>query len=581
MGPGLAQAQRATIHPTLEAAMDAFDYDVIVVGSGFGGSVSALRLAEKGYRVAVFESGRRWRPADFPKTNWQLPKALWFPRLGCTGTQRISLLGKCLLFSAAGVGGGSLIYGNTLYEPLDGFYRDPHWAHITDWRVELAPYYDQAKRMLGVATNPRMTPADEVLRGIAAEMGVAETFHPTEVGVFFGEPGTTVPDPFFGGAGPSRAGCIHCARCFTGCPHNAKNTTVTNYLYLAERLGVEIHPLSTVSDVRPRGSGGYVVTVERSGRWLRKRRRTFTADQVVFAAAALGTQKLLHTLKATGSLPRISDRLGELSRTNSEAVLSATSPSRSDFAQGIAITSSIHPEPNTHVEVCRFGPGQNALAVLSAPLVDGGPYRLYRFLLTVLTHPLRFLRSRWVRHGSEHSVILLVMQSLDNSLTSFRKRGLFGYRMTTRQGVGTPNPDWIPLAHDVARRFAKHLGGEVTGTYLDILNIPSTAHYIGGCVMGLSAQDGVVDPYQRLYGYPGLHVVDGSTVSANLGVNPSLTITAQAERALAYWPNKGDPDPRPALGAGYRSVAPVPPRHPAVPAGAPGALRLPVHGRAE
>jgi cholesterol oxidase len=551
--------------------MDALDYDVIVVGSGFGGSASALRLAEKGYRVAVFESGRRWEPADFPKTNWQVRKALWLPRLGCTGTQRISLLGKCLLFSAAGVGGGSLIYGNTLYEPLDAFYSDPHWAHITDWRSELAPYYDQAKRMLGVATNPRMTPADEVLLAIAGEMGVADTFHPTDVGVFFGEPGKTVPDPYFGGAGPSRAGCVHCARCFTGCPHNAKNTTLTNYLYLAE-----IHPLSTVTDVLPEPGGGYVVTVERSSRWLGRRRRRFTADQVVFAAAALGTQKLLHTLKATGALPRISDRLGELSRTNSEAVLSATSRTRSDFAQGIAITSSIHPEPNTHIEVCRFGPGQNALAVLNAPMIDGGPYRLCRFLLTVATHPLRFLRSRWVRHGSERSVILLVMQSLDNSLTSFRKRGLLGYRMTTRQGAGTPNPDWIPLAHDVARRFANRLGGEAMGTYLDVANIPSTAHYIGGCVMGLSAADGVVDPYQRLYGYPGLHVIDGSTVSANLGVNPSLTITAQAERALAYWPNRGDPDPRPALGTGYQRIEPVTPRHPAVPAAAPGSLRLPV-----
>jgi cholesterol oxidase len=439
--------------------MGTLDYDVIVVGSGFGGSVSALRLAEKGYRVAVFESGRRWQPADFPKTNWQVRKSLWLPRLGCTGTQRISLLGKCLLFSAAGVGGGSLIYGNTLYEPLDAFYRDPQWADITDWRSELAPYYDQAKRMLGVARNPRMTPADDVLRTIAGEMGVAETFHPTDVGVFFGEPGETVPDPFFGGAGPSRAGCIHCARCFTGCPHNAKNTTVTNYLYLAEKLGVEIRPLSTVSDVRPRGSGGYAVTVERSGRWLRKRRRAFSADQVVFAAAALGTQKLLHALKASGSLPRISDRLGALSRTNSEAVLSASSRTRSDFAQGIAITSSIHPEPNTHVEVCRFGPGQNALAVLAAPLVDGGPYRFGRFLLSVLIHPLRFLRSRWVRHSSERSVILLVMQSLDNSLTSFRKRGLFGYRLSTDRH-SEPRVDPAGPRHCAPLREAPRRGGD-------------------------------------------------------------------------------------------------------------------------
>jgi cholesterol oxidase len=314
----------------------------------------------------------------------------------------------------------------------------------------------------------------------------------------------------------------------------------------------------------------------RSDRRIRKQRRVFTAEQVIFAAAALGTQKLLHTLKDTGSLPNVSDRLGELSRTNSEAVLTAASWKRTDFAQGVAITSSIHPEPHTHVEVCRYGKGQNALFGITAPLVDGGAYRFLRFLLVVLRHPLQFLRSRVGYRASEHGVILLVMQSLDNSLTSFRKRGLFGYRLFTKQGTGEPNPDWIPVAHDIARRFAKKIGGFALGTYADVFNIPTTAHYIGGAVIGLSPDEGVIDPYQRLYGYPGLHVVDGSAVSANLGVNPSLTITAQAERALAYWPNKGDADPRPPLGSGYARISPVAPRRPAVPEAAPGALRLPV-----
>jgi cholesterol oxidase len=554
----------------------AFDYDVIVIGSGFGGSVSALRLTEKGYRVGVLESGRRWNPEDYPKSNWHLRESMWLPRLGCTGPQRASLLGKCLLFSASGVGGGSLIYGNTLYEPLDNFWSDPHWAHITDWKAELAPYYDQAKRMLGVAANPLMTPADEVLRDVAHDMGVADTFHPTNVGVFFGEPGKTVPDPYFGGAGPHRTGCTHCARCFTGCTVGAKNTTTTNYLYLAEQNGAVVHALTTVVDVRPLQGGGYEVATMRSDRRIRKQRRVFTAEQVIFAAAALGTQKLLHTLKDTGSLPNVSDRLGELSRTNSEAVLTAASWKRTDFAQGVAITSSIHPEPHTHVEVCRYGKGQNALFGITAPLVDGGAYRFLRFLLVVLRHPLQFLRSRVGYRASEHGVILLVMQSLDNSLTSFRKRGLFGYRLFTKQGTGEPNPDWIPVAHDIARRFAKKIGGFALGTYADVFNIPTTAHYIGGAVIGLSPDEGVIDPYQRLYGYPGLHVVDGSAVSANLGVNPSLTITAQAERALAYWPNKGDADPRPPLGSGYARISPVAPRRPAVPEAAPGALRLPV-----
>jgi cholesterol oxidase len=502
------------------------------------------------------------------------------PRLGMTGAQRASLLGKCLLFSAAGVGGGSLIYGNTLYEPLDNFWTDPHWAHITDWKSELAPYYDQAKRMLGVAPNPLMTPADEVLRDVAEDLGVGDTFHMTNVGVFFGEPGETVDDPYFGGAGPRRTGCTHCARCFTGCQVGAKNTTTTNYLYLAEQGGAKVHPLTTVTDVRPMPSGGYVVETAHSERRLRtgfrKTQRRFTAEQVVFSAAALGTQKLLHKLKDTGSLPDISPRLGELSRTNSEAVLTAASWRRDDFAQGVAITSSIHPEPETHVEVCRYGKGQNALFGITAPLVDGGAWRALRFLLVLLRHPLQFLRSRIGYRASEHGVILLVMQSLDNSLTSFRKRGVFGDRLVTRQGTGEPNPDWIPVAHDIARRYAKKIGGFPLGTYADVFNIPTTAHYIGGAVIGLSPDEGVIDPYQRLYGHPGLHVVDGSAVSANLGVNPSLTITAQAERAMAYWPNRGDADTRPALGAGYQQIAPVAPKRPTVPDAAPGALRLPL-----
>ena len=559
--------------------MGEFDYDVVVIGSGFGGSTSALRLSEKGYRVAVIESGRRWDAkvgTDFPKTNWNLRKSMWMPRLGLKGTLRMSLLGKCALFSACGVGGGSLIYGNTLYEPLDGFYNDPHWAGITDWRSELAPYYDQAKRMLGVNPNPRTTPADEVLQSVANEMGVGDTFHHTDVGVFFGDPGVTVPDPYFGGVGPERAGCTHCARCFTGCPNNAKNSTTKNYLFLAEQLGAEVFPLTTVTDVRPRPDGGYDVDMARSGALLRKRKRTFSAEQVIFSAAALGTQKLLHQLKDTGRLPNISPRLGELSRTNSEAVLTAASRSRSDFATGVAITSSFHPEAQTHVEVCRYGPGSNAISSLVAPLVDGGPMRAARFVWTCLRHPIVYARSVWIRGASDRGVILLVMQALDNSLTSYRKKSIFGPRLMTKQGLGEPNPDWIPLAHDIARRYAKQIDGDAYGTYMDVFNVPTTAHYIGGAVIGVDANDGVIDPYQRLYGYPGLHVIDGSAISANLGVNPSLTITAQAERALAFWPNRGEQDTRPALGDPYVRLRPVQPKHPAVPEAAPGALRLPL-----
>lgn len=554
--------------------MSDYDYDVIVIGSGFGGSVTALRLTEKGYRVGVLESGRRWNAEDYPKTNWNIRKSIWAPRLGLTGPQRISALGKCLVFSGSGVGGGSLIYGNTLYEPLPEFYGDRAWAHITDWKSELAPYYDQAKRMLGVVENPRVGPKDEVLLQVARGMDVADTFHRTQVGVFFneGSEGEEVDDPYFGGAGPRRAGCIHCSECFTGCKHNAKNTTTVNYLHLAESLGAQVHPLTTVTSVAPDGAGGYRIETVASDRLFRKNRRTFTAKEVVFAAAALGTQKLLHKLRADGTLPRLSPRVGALTRSNSEAIIGVTSKSRKDFAQGVAITSSIHPEPQTHVEVCTYGSGQNALFLQTVPMVDGGAFRFLRLLLTMLLHPVQFLRSQNAHGASDRSVILLVMQSLDNSLTSYLK----GRRLVTRQGSGEPNPTWIPLAHDIARAYAADIDGISGNIATDIFNIPATAHYIGGATIGDSAETGVIDPYQRVYGHPGLHVADGSAITANLGVNPSLTITAQAERAMAFWPNKGEPDPRPDLGAAYQRISPVAPARPAVPSTAPGALRLPV-----
>ncbi|HEX2915377.1 MAG TPA: GMC family oxidoreductase [Chloroflexia bacterium] len=569
-----AEAQKE-VEPVRGGKLDD-SYDVIIIGSGFGGSASALRLTEKGYRVAVLEAGRRFNDDTMPKNSWHLPSFLWAPRLGCFGIQRISLLKDALILSGAGVGGGSLVYANTLYEAPPAFYKDPQWSHITDWKAELAPFYNQAYRMLGVVTNPAVTPADEVMREVAGEMGVDHTFKLTPVGVFFDEPGVEVADPFFGGVGPRRRGCIQCGECMTGCRHNAKNTVLKNYLYLAERSGATVYPLTTVTTVRSLADGRYAVDTVRTNGLLRRGKRTFVAPQVIFAAGTFGTQKLLHHLRDEGYLPRLSRRLGELTRTNSEAIIGARTFRRDvDFTRGVAISSSFYPDEHTHIEPCRYGKGSNAMGLLSTALADAdrGP-RLLAWLREFLRQPGKMLRHLSMRHWSEQSIIALVMQTHDNSITCYTKRGLFGRRLTSKQGIGEPNPIWIPVGHQVVRRIAAHIRGVALGSWNDVFNIPMTAHFLGGCVIGDSAETGVIDPYQRVYGYPGLSVMDGSALSANLGVNPSLTITAQAERALALWPNKGDRDERPPLGEPYKRLEPIAPEKPVVPAGAPAALRL-------
>ncbi|MEV4490227.1 GMC family oxidoreductase [Micromonospora coxensis] len=557
----------------------AYDYDVLIIGSGFGGSVSALRLTEKGYRVGVLEAGRRFADTDLPATSWRLRRYLYAPALGCYGILRLSLLRDVLVLSGAGVGGGSLGYANTLYEPPQAFFTDPQWAEVTDWAAELAPYYDQAKRMLGVTVNPVETAADRALRAVADDLGVGHTYRRTPVGVLFGDgPGAAVADPFFGGAGPARRTCTLCGSCLTGCRQGAKNTLVKNYLYLAEAAGAVVHPLTTVTAVRPLPDGGYAVDTRRTGGRLRPRRRRFTAGQVIVAAGALGTQRLLHRMRDRGLLPAISPRLGELSRTNSESILGARTRRRdTDHSHGVAIGSSIHPDPVTHVEPVRYGPGSNLLGLLATVLVDdtGGRPR-WAAGLRELARGWRDLRLlAWPGRWSEQTVVLLAMQPLDNSLTLHTRRGLFGRRrLTSRQGVGEPNPAWLPAAHEVARRVADRIDGVPLGALTELVGRPVTGHFIGGCPIGPDPAHGVIDPYHRLYGHPGLHVIDGSAVAANLGVNPSLTITALAERAVAMWPVAGQPDPRPALGQGYRRVDPVPPVRPVVPPSAPAALRL-------
>ncbi|MGD0220376.1 MAG: GMC family oxidoreductase [Acidimicrobiales bacterium] len=557
--------------------MDAGEYDVVVVGSGFGGSTAALRLTEKGYRVLVIEAGRRFDETTLPKTSWRLRSFFWVPKLGLLGIQRVTLLRNVMILSGAGVGGGSLVYANTLYEPLAPFFRDAQWGRITDWRAELAPYYDQAKRMLGVVPNPTTTPADEVMRAVANEMGAGGTFITAPVGVYFGEPGVEASDPYFGGVGPDRTGCTECGECMTGCRHGAKNTLLKNYLHLAERGGAEVLARTTVTAIKPRADGRYEIATGRTGAWVRKHHSTLVAADVVLAAGAIGTQELLHRMRDAGILTNLSPRLGELTRTNSEAILGARTFRRDvDFTRGVAITSSFHPDERTHIEPVRYGRGSNAMGLLTTALADGDKrYRFFTWAREVARHPVMMARNLSMHRWSEQTIIALVMQTRDSSLDCYLKKGLFGTRLTSRPGHGGPNPTWIPAGHDAVRRIARRVGGFAAGGWNDVFNVPMTAHILGGAVIGDSPEAGVIDPYQRVYGHPGLHVADGAAISANLGVNPALTITAQAERALALWPNKGEPERRPPLGAPYEHVDPIPPRSPVVPAEAPAALITP------
>ncbi|MGB3699436.1 MAG: GMC family oxidoreductase [Gordonia sp. (in: high G+C Gram-positive bacteria)] len=564
------------------------DFDVLIIGSGFGGSVSALRLVEKGYRVGVIEAGRRFEDDQFAKTSWRLNKFVWAPKLGLMGIQRVHMLKDVMVLAGAGVGGGSLNYANTLYKPPTPFFTDPQWNHITDWEAELTPHYEQARRMLGVVTNPTFTNSDRIMKEVAEEMGVGDTFTATPVGVFFGAktggegaPGEKVADPYFGGAGPERTACTECGACMTGCRVGAKNTLMKNYLGLAERGGATIVDRTTVDRLEQRADGSWLVSAHGSSSWgpLGARRRQFTADQVIVAAGTFNTQKIMHRAKGS-TLPKVSDAMGVLTRTNSESILGAQArkydPSR-DFTEGVAITSSFHPTSNTHIEPVRYGKGSNAMAYLQTLLTDGGsvPNRFGQFLKQVAKNPLMLVRLLLVRRWSERTVIALVMQNNNNSLTTFvRKRGPFKY-VTSKQGIGEPNPTWIPEGNEATRRIAAKLpGGLSGGTWGDIVNMPLTAHYLGGCVISDDPAKGVIDPYHRVWNYPTLHITDGAAITANLGVNPSLSISAQAERAISLWPNKGEADSRPAQGQAYQRLSAVAPKAPMVPASAPGALRL-------
>ena len=519
------------------------DFDWLVVGSGFGGSVAALRLSEKGHRVAVMECGRRFGDDDLPRSTWDLRRYFYAPRLGMRGIFRLSTFRDVSVVSGAGVGGGSLGYANTLYRAPARFYREGQWAELADWEQALAPHFEEAERMLGVTEVEADDPADELLREYAREIGADDSYAKTRVGVFFGEPGVTVPDPYLGGAGPDRAGCIRCGRCMVGCPHNAKNTLPKNYLWLAERAGAEIIPEREVVDVKPigaaDGSEGYEVTTQRPGAWLRKDRRTVRARGVVIAAGALGTNKLLARCKHAGSLPRVSERLGRCVRTNSEAILAVTLPKdHTDLIKRVAITSSIYPDPDTHIETVTYGDAGDSMSLLYTLMVGDGTRvtRPLKLLGTIARHPLRLLRTISPRGWSRRTIIVLCMQTLDNAISLVPKRSLGGgIHLQTQQDPERPNPTFIPVANHFAAWLAKRTGGIAQSSIMEaVLNTPSTAHILGGAVIGADPSRGVVDARQRVFGYENLLVCDGSAIPANVGVNPSLTITALAEHAMSH-----------------------------------------------
>lgn len=517
-------------------------FDFIIIGSGFGGSVSALRLCEKGYRVLVIEKGRRWNTNEFPKTNWELQRWLWMPQAGLRGFFKMSFFRHVTIFSGVGVGGGSLVYANTLPIPGDEFFAGGTWAGIRDWKQELEPHYVTAQQMLGAARNPALAHGDKVLQEVAADIGRSDQFHATDVSVYFGQPGKTVPDPYFDGRGPSRTGCIFCGGCMTGCRHNSKNTLDKNYLYLAERLGLTILAETEVTALRRRDAG-YRVEVRTGSGW-RKRRTHYTADKVIVAGGVLGSMDLLLRMKEDpDGLPNLAPALGDYVRTNNEALIGVvTRRPDLDLSKGIAIGSILHTDAHSHVEPVRYGEGSNFFKLLTLPHApaDTLPKRLAHLVGLAVREPLRTLRAMAVTDLAKSSQILLYMRTLESTLKFRLGRSLqtaFQRGLETVLSSGEAPRAFMPEATELAERFAEKIDGSpVTMATETLMGIPSTAHILGGACIGANPDGGVIDHTHEAYNYPGLYVIDGSAVSANPGVNPSLTITAMAERAMTFIP---------------------------------------------
>ncbi|MGB1274321.1 MAG: GMC family oxidoreductase [Nannocystaceae bacterium] len=516
---------------------DKFDHDYIVIGSGFGGSVSGLRLTEKGYRVLMLEKGRELGPGDFPRTNWNLKRWLWMPSLGFRGLFQMKFFRHVTVLSGVGVGGGSLVYANTLPIPKDGFYNSSSWSHLANWKDELRPFYTIARQMLGAVPNPTFTPADRVIREVARE--IDKPFERTHVAVYFGQPDVTVKDPYFGGEGPDRTGCNMCGGCMLGCRYGSKNTLDKNYLYFARKLGMKLHADTEVTSVRPLPGGGYRVEAKVGNSRLFRRRKVFTARNVVFSAGVLGSVELLLKLKQDPkALPKLSDQLGRRVRTNSESLIGVIGNQRKhDLSRGIAIGSIIQTDEHSHLEPVRYPAGSGFFRTLMAPHVTGktGPVRMVRMVASVVRQPIRFLKALTVPDMSKYSMILLYMRSTEGTLR-FRL-GKLRQALTTGVESGESPTASIPEATDLAERVSDKIDGMPFSMATETLfNIPTTAHILGGCCMGMSAQEGVIDHRHRVFGYDGLFIIDGSTISANPGVNPSLTITALAERAMSMIP---------------------------------------------